>query len=144
MLRKRSSYIQSELIMCLFLVVLATGSITTTATCTIVLRNGWRTDAFYLLVLLFDLLCISLRVRVNPRLTILQSTHNFLLLLRVKLFTETLVLTRSFHSRAHGVKVAIECILCINTLLDFLVLIGKLLSLFDHLLNLLLGEATPH
>merc|ERR1712176_435321 len=126
--------------MCLFLVVLAAGSITTAATCTIVLGNDGRTDALDFLVLLFDLLCISLRVRVNPRLAILQSIHNFLFLLRVKLLTETLVPTRSFHSRAHRVKVAIERILCINTLLDFLVLISELLSFFDHLPNLLLGE----
>merc|ERR1719327_475844 len=46
-------------------------------------------------MLLLDLLSISLRVGVDPRLTVLQGIHDLFLLLFIQLLTEALVLTGS-------------------------------------------------
>merc|ERR1719183_1919264 len=93
-----------ELIVGFLLVIITTSIAATAATSTIVLGDDWRANAFHLFVLLFHFLSISLRIGVDPRLTILQCVHDLLLLLLIQLFTETLVLTRSFNCRAHRVQ----------------------------------------
>merc|ERR1719146_363127 len=113
----------------------------TTATLAVVLRDDWCANALNLLMLVLDLLGICLGVRIQPLLAILERILDLLLLIRVQLLTQALVLTRTLHCRLHGVHVAIESILRIDTLLHLLVLLGKLLGLLDHLLNLLLSEA---
>merc|ERR1719428_1833364 len=133
---------RSKLIMGLILIALViSAAAATTATLAVVLRDDWRADALDLLVLVLDLLSICLRVRVQPLLTILECILDLLLLVRVHLLAQTLVLTRTLHCRLHRVHVAIEGVLRIDALLHLLVLLGKLLCLLDHLLNLLLGEA---
>merc|ERR1719329_1881324 len=122
------------------LVIISTGVAATAATSSIVLGDDWCANAFHLFVLFLHFLRISLRIGVDPRLTILQCVHDLLLLLFIQLFTETLVLTRSFNSGAHRVQVAIEGVLGIDTLLDFLILVSELLGFLNHLLNLLFGE----
>merc|ERR1719146_537092 len=100
----------------------------TTATLAVVLRDDWCANALNLLVLVLDLLGICLRVRVQPLLAILERILDLLLLIRVQLLTQALVFTRNLHCRLHGVHVAIESILRIDTLLHLLVLLSKLLS----------------
>merc|ERR1719218_277215 len=102
---------------------------TAASTALVVLRHDRGADALNLLLLLLDLLGICLRVGVQPRLTVLDSIHDLLFLLRIELLAETLVVSRALGSRTHRVEVAIERVLCIDALLDLLVLIGKLLSL---------------
>merc|ERR1719401_1167965 len=133
----------SQLVMRLVLVLLTacvTAATTTTAS-TVVLRHDGCADALNLLVLLLDLLRVGLGVRVHPRLAVLESVHDLLLLVGVHLLTEALVVAGAFRGAAHRVHVAVEGVLSVDTLLDLLVLIGKLLGLLNHLLDLLLCQA---
>merc|ERR1719171_418595 len=98
---------------------------TATAALAVVLRDDWCADALNLLVLVLDLLCICLWVRIKPFLAILERILDLLLLIRVQLLTQALVLARALHCGLHRVHVAIECILRIDTLLDLLVLFSK-------------------
>merc|ERR1712048_1549057 len=113
--------------MSLLLVVVATTASAASATRTIVLGDDRRTDALDLLVLLLYLLGVRLRVRVQPRLPILEGIHDFLLLLGIHLLAEALVVPRTLGRRTHGVDVAIEGVLRVHTLLHLLVLVGELL-----------------
>merc|ERR1719401_1591598 len=133
----------SQLVMRLILVLLTAciTAATTTAASTVVLRHDGRANALDLLVLLLDLLCISLRVRVHPGLAVLESVHDLLLLVGVHLLAEALVVAGALRSAAHRVHVAVEGVLSVDALLDLLVLIRKLLGLLDHLLDLLLCQA---
>merc|ERR1739848_627721 len=99
----------------LLLVFLAATTTAATAARTVVLRHDGRTDALDLLLLLLDLLCLRLRVRVKPRLPILQGIHDLLFLVRVHLLAETLILARAFRRGAHRVDVAVEGVLGIHT-----------------------------
>merc|ERR1712166_698164 len=84
-----------QLVMRLLLILLATGVATTTATL-VVLGDNRGTDAFDLLVFLLNLLGVGLRVRVQPRLAVLERVHDFFFFLLVKLLAEPLVLARAF------------------------------------------------
>merc|ERR1712224_1147154 len=108
--------LSSQLIMSLVLVV---PTIITTATTTlaIVLRDNGGTNPLNLLVLAPDLLSVSLRVRIQPFLAILERILDLLLFVRVHLLAQALVFTRALDRRLHGVHVAIESILCIDTFL---------------------------
>merc|ERR1719428_314731 len=129
---------RSKLIMGLILIALViSAAAATTAALAVVLRDDWRADALDLLVLVLDLLGICLRVRVQPLLAILERILDLLLLIRIQLLTQALVLTRTLHCGLHGVHVAVEGVLRIDTLLHLLVLLSKLLCLLDHLLDLL-------
>mmetsp|Transcript_115876 Transcript_115876/g.188776 ORF Transcript_115876/g.188776 Transcript_115876/m.188776 type:complete len:246 (-) Transcript_115876:1105-1842(-) len=130
-----------QLIVGLLLIFFGASTATTATTCTIVLGNNGSTNAFNFLVFLFDLFCICLRIGIDPRLTILQGIHDLLFLLRLELFTESLVIARALNCGTHRMNVAIKCILCINTLLDLLVFISKQLCILDHLLDLLFCQA---
>merc|ERR1712113_1316045 len=116
----------SQLIMGLLLILfIATSATTTAASLAVVLGYDGCTNTLHLLVLLFDLLCIRLRVRVEPRLAILQCIHDLFFLVRIHLLAQAFVLTRAFCSRAHGVDVTVEGVLCVHTLLYLLVFIRK-------------------
>merc|ERR1712072_236004 len=95
--REMQKHETSKLIMSFFFVLLATFTSATTTSCTIVLGNDGSADALHLLVLLLDLLCISFRIGIKPRLTVLQCVHNLFLFLGIQLLAETLVLTRSLN-----------------------------------------------
>merc|ERR1719190_142838 len=125
------------------ILVLLTACVTaaTTTTSTVVLRHDGCANALNLLVLLLDLLRVGLRVRVHPRLAILESVHDLLLLVGVHLLAEALVVAGALRGAAHRVHVAVEGVLGVDALLDLLVLIGELLGLLDHLLDLLLCQA---
>merc|ERR1712187_851143 len=69
----------SQLVVSFLLVLIAAGIATTAAL--VVLRHDRGTDALNLLVLLFDLLCIRLGVRVEPRLPVLERVHDLFLFL---------------------------------------------------------------
>merc|ERR1719171_2716986 len=125
----------------IFIALVIAAAATTTATLAVVLRDDWCANALNLLVLVLDLLSICLRVRVQPLLAVLERILDLLLLVRVQLLTQALVFTRTLHGGLHGMHVAVEGVLRIDTLLHLLVLLSKLLGLLDHLLNLLLSEA---
>merc|ERR1719231_2100971 len=112
-----------------FVVLLSSSTAPTTSL--VVLGHYWRADALDLLVLLLDLLGIRLWIRVHPRLAILDRVHDLFLFFRVELLAQALVVTRAFGRATHRVEVAIEGILCINALLDLLVLVCELLGLLD-------------
>merc|ERR1719401_2981337 len=133
----------SQLVMRLVLVLLTAciTAATTTAASTVVLRHDGRANTLDLLVLLLDLLRVGLRVRVHPRLAVLESVHDLLLLVGVHLLAEALVVAGALRGAAHRVHVAVEGVLGVDALLDLLVLIGELLGLLDHLLDLLLRQA---
>merc|ERR1719440_463597 len=126
--------------MCLFLILIS-ATTATTAAGTVVLGHDGCADALDLLVLLLDLLSIGLWVGVNPGLAVLEGIKDHLLLIGVHLLAEALVVPGGLSGGAHGVDVAIEGVLGIHTLLHLLVLISELLSLLDHLLDLLLSQA---
>merc|ERR1712013_554370 len=133
----------SQLIMgFLFVFFSPSGATSTAAACSIVLGDDGGTNALHFLVFLFDLLRICLGVGIQPRLAVFQCIHNLLLLLGIELLTETFVFSRALNCRTHGMNIPIKCILRIHTLFHFLVLISELLSLLDHLLNLLLCQPT--
>merc|ERR1719253_1604707 len=131
---------RSELIVSLLLVLV--GGTTAGAAGAVVLGHDRRADALDLLVLLLDLLGVRLRVGVQPGLAILERIHDLLLLLGVHLLAKALVVAGTLSGAAHGVDVAIEGVLRVDALLHLLVLIRELLSLLDHLLDLLLSETT--
>merc|ERR1712003_458523 len=81
----------SQLVVRLVLVLLVATAAATAARA-VVLGDDWRADALDLLVLLLDLFRVCLWVRVEPRLTVLESIHDLLLLLGVELLAQTLVL----------------------------------------------------
>merc|ERR1711934_554826 len=88
---------------------------TTTATAlAVVLRDDGCTDPLNLLVLVLDLFGVCLWVRIQPLLTVLESILDLLLLIRIHLFTQTLVLAGALDCRLHRMHVAIEGILRIN------------------------------
>mmetsp|Transcript_33185 Transcript_33185/g.71526 ORF Transcript_33185/g.71526 Transcript_33185/m.71526 type:complete len:234 (+) Transcript_33185:141-842(+) len=128
----------SQLVMGLLLIFIPSSRCTASS---VVLGDDWGADSLDLLMLLLDFLCISLWVGIQPRLTILEGIQNLLLLIGIHLFTETLVVSGAFGGRAHGMDVAVEGVLRINTFLDLLVLIRKLLGLADHLLDLFFRQA---
>merc|ERR1711939_1138912 len=103
--------------MSLMLIVSTFISATTAASLAIVLGDDGRTDSLDLLMLVLDLLGVCLWVRVDPLLTILECILDLLLLIGVHLLAQTLVLTGALYCRLHGVHVAIEGILGINTFL---------------------------
>merc|ERR1712176_877720 len=125
----------------LLILLTITAHTSATAALAVVLRHNGSADAFYLLVLLLDLLGIRLRIRVHPGLAILQGIHDLLLLLRIHLLTQALVVARPFSRRPHRVNVTVEGVLRIDALLDLLVFVRELLCLLDHFLNLLLRQA---
>merc|ERR1711937_232483 len=101
----------SQLVVRLLLILITAA---TTATSTVVLRHDGRAHALNLLVLLLDLLGIGLRIRVNPRLPVLDGVHDFLLLVLIELLTEALVIAGALRSGAHRVQVTIEGILRVD------------------------------
>merc|ERR1712061_157334 len=132
----------SKLVVGLLLVLLvAATAAATTSSGTIVLGNDRCTDAFHLLLFFLDFLRISLWIRVEPRLTVLQRILDFFFLVVIKLLTKTLVLARSLCGGAHRVEVPVKRVLRINALLHFFVFVGELLGLLDHFFNLLFREA---
>merc|ERR1719193_409864 len=123
------------------LVLLPAGPGATGAAGAVVLRDDRGADALDLLVFLLDLLGVGLRIRIQPRLAVLQRVHDLLLLLGIHLLAEALVLAGALRGGAHGVDVAVEGVLGVDAFLDLLVLVGKLLRLLDHLFDLLLRQS---
>merc|ERR1712051_1040063 len=134
--------IRSQLVVCLLLVLLITTATSAAAASTIVLGHYRRANALDLLVFLLDLLGVCLRVGVQPRLAILEGIHNLLLLFGIQLFAQALIITGALCGGAHRMQVTVEGVFGVYALLDFLVLVGKHLCLFDHLFDLFLGQAT--
>merc|ERR1711972_1306429 len=98
-----------------FLFVFITSAAASAAASTVILGYNGCADALHLLMLLFDFFSICFGVRIQPRLTILEGVHNLFLLIIIHLLTQAFVFTRSFRGGAHGVNVAIESVLGINS-----------------------------
>merc|ERR1719194_326160 len=131
----------SELVMRLVVVVFVVIR-ATAAGALVVLLDDRGADALDLLLLLLDLLRVGLRVARQPILPILDGVIDRLLLILIHLLTETLVVARSFNGRLHRMDVAVESVARVNALLRELVLLRELLRFPDHLLDLLLRQAT--
>jgi len=103
------------------------------------LGNDWIANALQVLHLLFKIVLVGFLVRVEPIFSFGEGVGNGGLVVFFE-FVGQLVLI--FNCVAHLIDVVLECVLSVNAFLDCLVLIGKLLSVQDHLLDLFLGEAT--
>merc|ERR1712070_1023658 len=101
-----------QLIVSLILVLIATIS---TSTSLVVLGHDRGTDTLDLLVLLLHLLGISLWVRLDPLLTLLDSLHDLLLLLLLELLAQALVVTATLSGHLHTVQVVVEGVLGVDT-----------------------------
>merc|ERR1712170_49671 len=66
-----------QLIVSFFLVLITTAG-TSSAASAIILGHNWCANTFNFFVLFFNLLSISLRIRVQPRLTVFQRVHDLL------------------------------------------------------------------
>merc|ERR1719387_2552148 len=108
----------------------------------VILLDDRGADALDLLLLLLDLLSVGLRVAREPVLAILDGIVDGLLLVLVHLLPEALVVAGPLNRGLHRVDVSVESVAHINALLRQLVLLGELLRFPDHLLDLLLGQAT--
>merc|ERR1719194_117953 len=131
----------SELVMRLVVVVFVVIR-ATAAGALVVLLDDRGADALDLLLLLLDLLRVGLRVAREPILPILDGIVDGLLLILIHLLTETLVVARSFNGRLHRMDVSVESVARVNALLRQLALLRELLRFPDHLLDLLLRQAT--
>ena len=78
-----------------------------------------------------------LTVRVEPVLGFGQTILDGGLVVLAELVGKLILILNSV---AHRVDVVLECVLGIDALLDGLILVGKLLGVADHLLDLLLGQ----
>merc|ERR1719506_1930897 len=132
----------SELVMRLVVVIFVVIRAAAAAGALVVLLDDRGADALDLLLLLLDLLSVGLRVAREPVLPILDGIIDGLLLILVHLLTEALVVAGPLNRGLHGVDVSVESVARVNALLRQLVLLCELLGLADHLLDLLLGQAT--
>merc|ERR1719506_997038 len=132
----------SELVMRVVVVFVVIRAAAAAAGALVVLLDDRGADALDLLLLLLDLLSVGLRVAREPVLPILDGIIDGLLLILVHLLTEALVVAGPLNRGLHGVDVSVESVARVNALLRQLVLLCELLGLADHLLDLLLGQAT--
>merc|ERR1719388_348209 len=77
----------------------------------------------------------------EPVLAILDGIVDGFLLILVHLLAKALVVARALNGGLHRVDVAVEGVARVDALLRELVLLRELLSLADHLLDLLLRQA---
>merc|ERR1712196_418268 len=107
-----------------------------TAGTAVVFGDDGSASGLNLLVLLLDVVGLGLRVGGEPLLAFLEGLVDGLLLIVLELLLQSAV-----NGGTHGVHVVLESVLGVDTLLHLLVLIGELLGLADHAVDLLLGEA---
>merc|ERR1719506_1002879 len=131
-----------ELVMRLVILVFVVISATTAAAALVVLLDDRGADALDLLLLLLDLLRVGLRVAREPVLPILDGIVDGLLLVLVHLLPEALVVAGALKRGLHRVDVSVESVARVDALLGELVLFRELLRFPDHLLDLLLRQAT--
>ncbi|MEE4247236.1 MAG: hypothetical protein V2I33_17625, partial [Kangiellaceae bacterium] len=97
------------------------------------------TDRLSLLELVLELLLCSFVIIVKPVLCFLNCLGDGLLILLTELFRELLAVVDAI---ARGVDVRLQGVSCVDSGLRFFILLGELLSLADHTVNLLLGESS--
>merc|ERR1719506_2585697 len=131
-----------ELVMRLVIVVFVVIGATTAAAALVVLLDDRGADALDLLLLLLDLLRVGLRVAREPVLPILDGIVDGLLLVLVHLLPEALVVAGTLNRGLHRVDISVESVARVDALLRQLVLLRELLCFPDHLLDLLLRQAT--
>merc|ERR1719506_538471 len=125
-----------ELVMRLVIVVFVVIGATTAAAALVVLLDDRGADALDLLLLLLDLLRVGLRVAREPVLPILDGIVDGLLLVLVHLLPEALVVAGTLNRGLHRVDISVESVARVDALLR------QLLCFPDHLLDLLLRQAT--
>jgi len=96
-------------------------------------------NALQFLHLLLKIVFVGFVVLVKPVFGIGKSIGNGALVVLVQLVGQLVLI---FNCVAHLIDVVLECVLSVNAFLDSLVFVSELLSVEDHLLDLLLGEAT--
>merc|ERR1719506_3090710 len=132
----------SELVMRLVVVVFVVIRAAAAGAALVVLLDDWGADALDLLLLLLDLLRVGLRVAREPVLPILDGIVDGLLLVLVHLLPEALVVAGTLNRGLHRVDISVESVARVDALLRQLVLLRELLCFPDHLLDLLLRQAT--
>merc|ERR1711934_627888 len=126
----------------LVIVVLIVVSASAAGAALVVLLDDRGADALDLLLLLLDLLRVGLRVAREPVRAILDGIVDGLLLVLVHLLPEALVVAGPLKRGLHRVDVSVESVARVDALLGELVLFRELLRFPDHLLDLLLRQAT--
>ena len=101
--------------------------------------NDWIASALQFLHLLFKGVFVGIIVGVKPVFSICEGFGNGVFIVHVQLVGQLVLI---FNGVAHLIDVVLECVLSVNAFLDQLVFLSELLSVFDHLFNLLLGETT--
>ena len=96
-------------------------------------------NALQFLHLLLKIIFVGFVVLVKPVFGIGKSIGNGALVVLVQLVGQLVLI---FNCVAHLIDVVLECVLSVNAFLDSLVFVSELLSVEDHLLDFLLGEAT--
>jgi hypothetical protein len=89
--------------------------------------------------MLFELVLLSIVVGGNPVLSFLESISNSLFIILVELLGQLLFVLDLV---AHLIDIIVETVLGIDLILEFLILLGELLRVGDHTVNLLLGETS--
>lgn len=104
------------------------------------LAGDWVSDVAELLLLLIKVFLGGIsRVLLEPLKSLLDGIENGLLVLLINLGSETILVV---DLGLEGESVVLESVAALNLLLVGLVLIGILLSLGNHALNVLLGETS--
>ncbi len=96
------------------------------------LGNNGLNDIFSVLLLPLEILCFSLSVVLQPLDLLINDTFDFLLLGIRELSTQLFLVTNLVLER---VDVGFELVAGLDALLELLVLIGELLSIMDHPLD---------
>ena len=102
------------------------------------LCNNWVTDALQILKLFVVFFSGGLVIGIEPVLSLRESISNAALIILIKLVGKLVLILDGV---THGVDVVLEGMLGINALLKSLVLLSELLSVLNHLLNLLWSES---
>jgi len=101
------------------------------------LCDNWVADFLEVLEVLFKFVLLSLVVGGNPVLGFLECVSDGFLVILVEFIGKLLFILDLV---AHLVNIVIELMFGINLFFDDLVRLGELLGLFNHALDLLLGE----
>lgn len=101
--------------------------------------DDWIANALQFLHLLVKTILVGVIVGVKPVFGLRERFGNGVFVVLVQLVGQLVLI---FNCVAHLKDVVLECVLSVNAFLDGLIFVGELLSVKDHLLDLLFGEAT--
>jgi hypothetical protein len=103
------------------------------------LGNNGIADGLQVLEVRLEVLALGIFVLLEPVLSLLKGLLDLVLVFGVNLVSQLLLI---FNGVSHCVNVVFDGVLGVDLLLEGLVLVGELLGVTDHGLNLLFREAT--